>query len=328
VTHWKLLAILALAILAGLPIATYVVTTSRRMVKTEYQFEIRSPILIGEDSDFTRVGAGSGCECVRTGSGTESDPYLISRWTINASATDGIIVFGTSSHFIVRDVEIRGNGLSEGIHLDRVDNGKIVDCLIVGNSIGVYSFRSRNLQFINNTIEENTYGIKLEVSDGSRVLSNRFNQIKQVAIFVRGPNNSVTENVVRGAFGGINIDGTAGGANDNMVVQNSISDTMVYGIGVWRAARTVVRNNMITQNKGVGIVLTERSSNNSVEANVVTENRGGGILISEGSSQNTIKDNTAKGNGDGVRSFDLADTSSGNTWKNNTYDTKTPDTLE
>jgi parallel beta-helix repeat protein len=323
------LGILALAILALALVGSYLVTkVSPPEVGVSSTPATRGPILIEEDADFTRVGAGKGCECARAGSGTERDPYVISNWVINASGSAGISLLGTSSYFTIKRVQVQGDGLSTGINLDQVENGRIEESLITNNFIGAYVYQSSNLQFINNTIEKNTYGIQLEDSYSNRVSSNHFNQIGEVAIFVRGSENSVTGNAVRSAFGGINIDGTGGGANDNLVDQNSVSNTTTYGIGVWRAARTVVRSNLVTHNQGVGITLAEGSSNNTVEQNEVIENKGGGIVLAQGTLYNSVRGNTAKRNGDGVSSFDLADTGSANTWENNSYDTKTPETLD
>jgi len=73
--------------------------------------------------------------------------------------------------------------------------------------------------------------------------------------------------------------------------------------------------------------LTEDSTNNLVERNLVTESEADGIIINEGSTSNVITGNTAKGNGDGVRYFDLRDRTGGNVWEDNTYETKNPENL-
>jgi len=321
----RLLGVLTLAILALVLSGIYLaMKMPAPHVGVPQPIAARPPILIEEDTDFTLVDATSGCACVRAGSGTQRDPYVISGWAINASRTDGIAIFGTSSYFTIRGVRIQGDGLSTGISLDQVENGEIEDSSVFNNFMAVYVFVSSNLQFTNNTIEEDTYGIQLEASNGNRVISNHFNQIEQVAIFVRGSENSIIKNAVEGTFGGINIDGTGGGANDNLVQENSVSNATNYGIGVWRAANTIVRSNWITNNTGVGIFLTEGSSNNLVEANQVKENRAGGIVLSKETSHNSIRGNTAKKNGDGASFFDLEDDGSDNTWEDNVYDTKTP----
>jgi parallel beta-helix repeat protein len=253
---------------------------------------------------------------------------VISDWVINASGGVGIGVSETDSYFTIERVQVQGANESVGIYLDQVKNGRIEESFIINGFRAVYVYKSSNLQFINDTIEEVTYGIQLEASNSNRLSSNHFNNIGQVAIFVRGSENSVTGNTVSGAFGAINIDGTGGGANDNLVEENSVSNTTEYDIGLWVAARTVVRGNLVTHSQGAGILLAYGSSNSMVEGNRVTENKDGGIVLTEETSNNSIRDNTAKQNGDGVHFFDLADAGSGNTWENNSYDTKMPQTLD
>jgi parallel beta-helix repeat protein len=81
------------------------------------------------------------------------------------------------------------------------------------------------------------------------------------------------------------------------------------------------------RNTGVGITLTDHSTNNLIEANTISGTIGNGISLVQGSSGNTIRGNTAKGNGDGVNCYDLLDYGSNNVWQNNTYDTKKPESI-
>jgi len=285
-------------------------------------------ISIGGDADFTRIGTGSGCECVRHGVGTNQEPYLISAWVVNASRGRGIQIFGTSAHFVIRNVRVYGDSLNVGISLDRVENGKIEDSLISQNHVAIYAFASHDIAFVNNTISRNQYGILLEGSDNNLVSSNAFEEIEDVAIFVRGSDNVVRNNLVaRGKFGGINIDGTPGIADGNVVESNLIVENASYGIGMWRATNCLVRGNVVNRN-GVGIMLTDQSEGNLVERNNVTQSVGDGIVITEGSVGNIVRGNIARGNGDGVSAFDLHDMSLNNVWQDNDYSTKEPETLD
>lgn len=294
----------------------------------EYQPLPHSNIAIGSDSDFTKVGAASGCECVRSGTGTQSEPFLIAGWIINASKSDGIVIVGTTAYFAISDVRI--NGSQNGINLNNAANGRVVNSLITDSSHGIFTFSSMNLDFENNTLTHTQFGIQLEVSDNNIVSSNRFDESGQIAIFVRGSANIVSNNViVHAGFGGINVDGTPGLANANFVEGNIVKDSGRYGIATWLASNCVIRNNTVTgSGLGGGISLTDQSVNNMVEGNTVTGNRGNGILLTGSSSNNTVTGNTAKGNGDGINYFDLFDASGNNIWQNNTYNTKKPNTLQ
>jgi parallel beta-helix repeat protein len=298
-------------------------------VETRYPPAHHSPITLTAKSDFTRPGAGSGCECVRSGSGTEADPFVISDWIVNSTDADGITILGTNVHFVIARVDLRSTSRNSGMHISEAENGIIENSQIIGWWFGVYVFRSTNIVFTNNTITGNQYGIQLEASGNNELLANRFEENGQLGIFLRGSNNILRDNsVIRNGFGGINVDGTAGPANANQIERNVVSNNTVFGIGVWRGADNVFRSNTVTHNQVVGIMLTDHSTRNLIEANTVSNNGGSGIIIVDGSSENTIRQNAARGNGDGIEDFDLYDRASGNVWQDNTYDTKKPDSID
>jgi parallel beta-helix repeat protein len=287
-----------------------------------------SPITLTAQSDFTKPGAGSGCECVRSGSGTEADPFVISDWIINATDSNGIDISGTKLYFVIARVELRGPSDDVGVNVDEAENVIVKDSRMTSWWFGAYAFLSSNLEFTNNTVVGNQYGIQLEACSNNQLLDNKFEKNGQLGIFLRGPNNILRGNsVIRNGWGGINVDGTAGSVNANQIENNVVSDNAVFGIGIWRAANNVLRNNTVVNNQGVGIVLTDDCTQNTIEANTVSGNGGSGIILVDGSSGNTIRQNTARRNGDGVKDFDLYDMVSGNVWQNNTYDSKKPDSI-
>jgi parallel beta-helix repeat protein len=293
----------------------------------EHPLTLRSNILIQGDRDFTQIGAGMGCGCVRSGSGSQEDPYVIAGWSLNASVADGISISGTRAYFLIRGVDVQGESTHVGIFLKQVENGRIEDSLIAGNSVGVYAFDSSNLVFVRNRVIGNRYGIWLEASNNNLLILNRLETNEEVAIFVRGSDSVVrNNNVTRNGFGGINIDGTSGFGDGNVVEGNVVNDNLSYGITMWHVRNSIVTGNNVTKN-GTGIALTDESHNNTVKGNNVTQNDGNGIALLEGSSENTVKGNTAKGNGNGADTFDLYDAGSNNIWNDNTYGTKNPDTL-
>lgn len=297
--------------------------------ETKYPAASHSPIILSTDGDFTKPGAGSGCECVRSGSGAEADPFVISDWMVNSTDDDGIAIFGTTTHFVIARVELQSSNGNRGLYISDAENGVVKDSQIRGWWFGVFTFHSSNFKFTNNTITGNQYGIQLEASNNNELLGNRFEENGQLGIFLRGSNNILRDNsVIRNGWGGINVDGTAGPADANQIESNVVSDNPVFGIGVWRGANNVLRSNTVMRNQVVGIMLTDHSTKNLIEANTVSKNGGTGIIIIGESSENTIRQNTARGNGDGVKDFDLYDMASGNIWQNNTYDTKKPDSID
>ena len=89
----------------------------------------RSPIVINGNVEFTSANG------VTAGSGTASDPYIISGWSINAwnypdyssgyetFPSAAIAISGTSSNFVIRNVDV--DGPINGISLSNVANGAI-----------------------------------------------------------------------------------------------------------------------------------------------------------------------------------------------------------
>jgi parallel beta-helix repeat protein len=326
----EILAALLVLVVASSAVVGYMIFEMPRtaIVSVRYPPTQRSPIIIATDSDFTKPGAGSGCECVRSGSGQRQDPYMISDWTVN-STEEAIYIWRTTAYFVISRVDLHGVSSGHGIYLEQVQNGVFEGCQIIDFWSGVYVFRSAELEFTNNTVTGAQFAIQLEASDDNKLVANRFDDNREIGIFVRGSRNLVKENSVRrNGFGGINVDGTAGAADQNQIIGNVVSDSKTYGIGMWRAANNIVRSNTIMRNTGVGITLTDHSTKNLIEDNSISGSIGDGIAVVQGSSGNTIRGNTAKGNGDGVDSFDLLDYGSNNVWQNNTYDTKKPDTID
>lgn len=320
---------LVLLVIGLVLIGVYVTTRPKEPTTIVRPVSPHVPIQIEVDGDFTTIGAGHGCECVRSGSGSEQDPYLISDWVVNSTRdANAISMFGTTVYVTFRSIQVHGEPSSTGVYFESVENTRIERSLISNSFVGVYVFQSRNIVLFNNTFAKDEYGVQLESSDNNQVSLNSFHEIKMVAIFVRGSSNFVTANrIFEGVFGGINIDGTAGPANDNIIENNTVTGCSTYGIAMWRGAHNTIRNNIVTETEGIGIGLTEGSVGNLVEGNVVTGNIDGGIVMGEGATQNMIRGNTAKGNGDGINYFDLRDTSSDNIWQNNTYETKKPETI-
>jgi parallel beta-helix repeat protein len=330
VNYKRTLFALLVLVVATSTVAAYFLHVGERHTETEIRYPVafHSSITVASDSDFTRPEAGSGCQCVRSGSGREDDPYLISDWIVNSTGGGGVIIYGTRAHFVIARLVLQGSSAESGMYISEAENGIVKDCSITGWLHGVYVFSSSNLAFVNNTVGRNEFGIQLEASQSNRLIDNRFDENGELGIFLRGSDSVVVNNsAARNGFGGINVDGTAGPANSNQLEGNNASGNAVYGIGVWRGAQNVLTGNTAMHNGGVGIMLTDESTENLIEANIVMNNSQGGIVLIGGSSENTVRENTARGNGDGVIYFDMIDTGSNNMWQSNKYDTKNPDSI-
>jgi len=323
------LALIAAIILV--PVAIYTIHTpsngtSEPTISKTSDLAPHERIVIQDASEFTAPGTGSGCECVRAGSGSSSDPFVISYWKFSASGGNGISIAYTTAHFIILNVMVNATGAYDSVVLRSVANGTIQGSSFSGGGISL--FNSNAISILNNTITGSTFGILLEASNDNTISGNRLDRIEQVGIFVRASNNLIDRNhVTSGSYGGINIDGMSAFGYDNRIVNNVVEGNPQYGVGLWRARNNSVKGNLVSGNGGAGIMLITSCTGNLVEQNKVVNNNGDGILVDEESTDNKIVGNTATGNGNGTTSFDLHDESSGNTWVSNTFNTRRPDTI-
>ena len=82
-------------------------------------YTLHAPIFINGNGGFI-VGTNG----VTGGSGTESDPFIIEDWSIDASFTDGIRMENADVHFIIRNCRIYNaalRGYHIGIYLDNFE---------------------------------------------------------------------------------------------------------------------------------------------------------------------------------------------------------------
>jgi parallel beta-helix repeat protein len=299
--------------------------TSESSISKTNDLAAHEQVVIQDASDFTRPGAGSGCECVREGSGSSSDPFIISNWRIIASSDNAISISQTTVHFVVLNVVVNVTGAYYGVALRNVANGTIQDSSFTGGGISLHN--SKTTSILNNTITDSVFGILVEASDNNIIKRNKLDRIRQVGIFNRASGNLIEGNhVTNGSFGGINIDGMTGFGDDNRILNNLVEGNANYGIGLWEARNNSIRGNIVSRN-GVGIMLTASCADNLLEQNNVANNTADGILVDEQSTKNKITGNTTAGNGNGTTSFDLHDKGSDNVWLANTFNTRRPDTI-
>jgi len=301
-------------------------TTSESTIAKSSYLAPHERILVQDASEFTVPGTGRGCECVTAGSGTSSDPFVISNWRLSASSGDGISIAWTTVHFIILNVMVNATAAHDSIVLRGVANGTVQDSSFFGGGISL--FNSNAILIRNNTITGSRFGILLEASNGNTISGNRLQHIEQVGIFVRASDNLVDKNqVTDGSFGGINIDGMSGFGENNRIAGNVVRGNPQYGVGLWQAQNNSIEGNTVSENGGDGIMLTASCTKNLVERNTVVNNGGDGILVDEQSTNNKITMNTVTGNGNGTTSFDLHNENSDNLWLNNTFNTREPDTI-
>lgn len=157
VPFWKRVAIIAL-IVEALVVSSVTAVWALGMLSSS----THKPILIIGNTEFTRANG------VTHGDGTAERPYTIERWDIDASEATGIDIRNTTSHFVIRDVNVdSGPGAvsggdqtylqgyrGPGIWMKNVSNGLIERSSIIDNMIGVYLRECEGITIRANNISE------------------------------------------------------------------------------------------------------------------------------------------------------------------------------
>ncbi len=220
------------------------------------EYEPRAPIYINGNENFTAANGVTG------GNGTESDPYLIEGWEIEARAANGIAIDGTTAHFVVRNVHVHSSSLTHyGVYLDNVTNGRLENCNITDNWMGIVIGKSNNVRLVDNIVTSNDEGVRVYDSFDMVVESN--------AIVENSPRNGMS--LVSSS--NINLRG------------NTISANGWAGMYVASSTRITISGNDVNSNNLEGLRVSS-SSYVYIRSNYFSDNLDG--LLLESSSEITI----------------------------------------
>jgi parallel beta-helix repeat protein len=240
----------------------------------------RGPIRIYGDDEFTFENG------VVSGSGTQTEPYIIEGWIIDASQSDiaawpyihsGIAVGFTEKNFVIRDCRVTNDPshYGSGIELSNIANGAVQNCRISGSDIGsgISLGGSTNVLINGNTIENCADGITngSSSSDGVTISSNTISGCSGTGIEFHYLTNS--------------------SATNNTVTNNSSG---IYASSLWFGGCTI-SGNQVLGNTWNGIELDDDSEFISITGNNTSSNGGNGIAIY--GSSNNVSNNMSNGNG-------------------------------
>lgn len=194
------------------------------------------PIWIEGNEEFTLSNG------VRSGSGSQSDPYVIEGWDINANNyTYGIGIRATTAFFIIRNCNIYDANLSSqyfdinhfgygsGIFLSNVSNGMVEHNIVTGNYYG---------------IRFNGYSNDSEVADNSLI----DNSHSGVLLGIKSNRNTIIRNQVSGSNNGIELFS----ADWNIIRDNHLTNNRQLGIRIGFSSNNMIWNNTFTGNNGAG----------------------------------------------------------------------------
>ena len=244
------------------------------------QYTPHAPIFINGNSQFTEANGVVG------GDGTAGNPYVIAEWNISASSADGIRIWNTNAHFVVRDCYVHDGGIAtnKGIYLSNCVNGVLKNNTCTNNSLAIFLDSSSNgITVSNNNCSNNSYGVHVYQSSSSNMINN----------------NLLNSNDMTGIRLGISCTG-------NNVMNNTCSGNM-YGIEIHTSDSNTLVNNTCSLNTQYGIFVVQYSSNNVITKNRVFNNSLYGIIDINyyGNTNNKFWNNTFVGNNDlEVQAFD------------------------
>jgi parallel beta-helix repeat protein len=108
-------------------------------------YVVHSPILISGNSGFTAQNGVTG------GTGTRSDPFLISGWSIVAPyGQAAIYIQSTTAYFSINHVQLLN--AQQGIYLTSVTNGSIKNSTLMNSNFGIHIESSTNVTITGNNI--------------------------------------------------------------------------------------------------------------------------------------------------------------------------------
>lgn len=253
--------------------------------------------------------------CVGPGAAITVDSAMLdlATFTVSCTAGDGLVLIGQKATLTNGTVD----GCERGVVLGGTGRHRVS---------GVTSQNSQSLGLLldigsdKNRVSDSTVtgtsgdGVNVD-SDKNRLERNDFSGNGSDGVEVNGDRNTLTGNTANdNGSDGIDVDG-----DDNKVVGNTANGNGDNGFEV-DGDRNLFTQNTANGNDDDGFEIDD--DDNKVKANVAMGNSGNGILVELGNTGNSITKNTATGNG-----VDLQDQNgdcASNSWKNNTFDTKSP----
>ncbi len=181
-----------------------------------------------------------------TGSGIETDPYVIKDITINAeNSGSGIEIRNSDVYFVIENCYAYNSGTDKydaGIKLYNVKNGKLInnDCSD-NNYYGICLMHCTDITITGNDMQSNeVVGLYLYFSSYNTITSNTANENTHGFFLFTGSNNFLI---------------------DNLAIENS------YGFGMYSSDSNSLTHNTALNNLFKGFFLTGNASNNIISNN-------------------------------------------------------------
>lgn len=237
-----------------------------------------------------------------SGSGTESDPYIIENLIINAKGNDsGISIENTDKYLIIVNCTVFG--AIRGIELyNNCTNVHITNCTLTNNAYyGI--IMSANL-LTNSTITHNEIGVNMGGMDSNTTLKNNIVTHNDLGIQIGDPGRyycfctfsdrcRLSNNTIKYNREGISIESSFG----NTFINNTITNNSEYGVYLHYSICNTFTNNTVTYNEYGIYEAYYGSGGNTFSNNIVTHNNLHGFYFGFQSGNNKLTNNTIMYNG-------------------------------
>lgn len=259
-----------------------------------YSYQAHSAIFIDENADFGPTGYNF------PGSGTITQPYLIENLHISEEYGDQIYIANTTAYFNISSCLLEDSSDGDGILLDNVINGYIYNNTLTNNTDGIKLYASPQNIVIDNKIYNNTYGgIRVFWSNDVVLEHNEVYRHNNSGILTYECYNiSMIDNIcfLNGYSAYLNPDVEAAHITTILtnatITDNFLYDSKSYGLMVINSGNTTISGNEIEDcglDSGSGIFVFE-----SVDIDIDDNTVGGCndyIVRVESSSQCMISNN-------------------------------------
>ncbi|MHA2296667.1 MAG: NosD domain-containing protein [Candidatus Hodarchaeales archaeon] len=249
------------------------IASPSRFVKVT-SYTTHAPIYIDSNAIFSSLGF--------PGSGTESNPYLITGYNITSSVNTLIEIRNTDVYFQISDCLL---------------NGVMVDYYK-----GIYLYNVQNGIISNNMIQFSSWGIELRSSSNIILTGNTIHDCTHFGIFVGNSNNIIMNG---NTCFDIDVEGIyLSYCSSCILISNTCYNNDRRGILLTESSDCALIDNTCYSN--IDGILTARSNNLTISENTCYGNTNSGIKLGLdvvgqiGSNDCTIINNTCYSNGDGI----------------------------
>lgn len=257
-----------------------------------------APIAIASDSDFQL------CNCVVSGSGTATDPYIIGPWAIKSGDAVAVTVDGTllTKSFTLFNLTIAGNGgnSSTGIVLNHINptGQKTVSAAVLGGQTAIQSngigIAVHNSSFV--TLDgggANPNGAGIGTSNAAGTINKNFTgaidiensgyvTVKGWQFSANGQDNTpdffaFDPSLTNWGVGAVRLFGSS----NNLIDHNAANNCTTVSFSVFNSSYNTISNNTADYPFTDNVLITDGSSFNMINNNVFSTADFVGILVAD-----------------------------------------------